>query len=195
MKPDGRPDNGGRGALAQRVRARAARIRAQKEEAAACAARRDAIENAVRPPAEIEDEMRPVRAAIDALTREAEAIEEAKRRIEAAADEMRKRLSPALSRAIRRLSGAVTLGRYADLAVDTDLTIQVLADGRSASPAELSGGTADASHLALRLGLIEFLMGGRECPILLDDSFSQLDDDRAGRMLGPWRTSLPADRR
>ncbi len=183
MKPDGRPDNGGRGALAQRVRARAARIRAQKEEAAACAARRDAIENAVRPPAEIEDEMRPVRAAIDALTREAEAIEEAKRRIEAAADEMRKRLSPALSRAIRRLSGAVTLGRYADLAVDTDLTIQVLADGRSASPAELSGGTADAIHLALRLGLIEFLMGGRECPILLDDSFSQLDDDRAGRML------------
>jgi len=47
-------------------------------------------------------------------------------------------------------------------------------------------------YLALRLGLIEFLMDGRECPVVMDDSFAQLDDNRAERMLATAADSLAA---
>jgi uncharacterized protein YhaN len=61
--------------------------------------------------------------------------------------------------------------------------VQALAGGQTVSPERLSDGTADAIYLALRLGLVEFLMEDRECPVILDDSLAQLDDGRAERML------------
>jgi len=170
-------------ALAAEVEARAARIRALSQEMVACAARRDAIEDSCRTALEISGEMALVQEKIDRLTLEAEAYDEAKARIERASDEMRRKVSPALGRAIASVAGHVTGGRYSQLRIDTDLRMQALADGQTVSPERLSGGTADAIHLALRLGLIEFLMGDRECPVILDDSFAQLDDGRAARML------------
>jgi DNA repair exonuclease SbcCD ATPase subunit len=170
-------------ALAAELEARAARIRALSQEMVACAARRDAIEDSCRTAAEIGGEMALVQEKIDRLSLEAAAIDEAKARIERASDEMRKKVSPALGRAIAEVAGHVTGGRYGQLRIDTDLRMQALADGQTVSPERLSGGTADAIHLALRLGLIEFLMGDRECPVILDDSFAQLDDARAKRML------------
>jgi uncharacterized protein YhaN len=170
-------------ALAAEVEARAGHIRALSREMVACAARRDAIEDSCRTAQEIDGEMALVQEKIDRLTLEAEALAQAKARIERASDDMRKKVSPALGRAIAAVAGHVTGGRYAQLRIDTDLKMQALADGQTVSPERLSGGTADAIHLALRLGLIEFLMGERECPVILDDSFAQLDDDRAGRML------------
>ena len=169
-------------ALSVRVQTRIGRIQALAQEMAACAARRDAIEDACRTISEISGEMQLVQEKIDRLTLEAEAIGEARDRIERASDDMRRKLSPALSRAIALVSGQVT-GRYDQLRIDTDLKVQALADGQTVSPDRLSGGTADAIHLALRLGLIEFLMGDKECPVILDDSFAQLDDGRAARML------------
>ncbi len=177
-EPDESPD-----ALADAVNGRAARIQALRQEMAACAARRDAIEDACRTVAEIDEEIQLAQEKLDELTRRAEALDAAKARIERAADDMRRKLSPALSRAIASVSGRVTLGRYAELQIDTDLTVQARAFGRTVSPDRLSGGAADAIYLALRLGLIEFLMGDRPCPVILDDSFAQLDDDRAARML------------
>lgn len=170
-------------ALAAEVEARAGRIRALSQEMVACAARRDAIEDSCRTAQEIGGEMALVQEKIDRLTLEVDALDEAKARIERASDDMRKKVSPALGRAIAEVAGHVTGGRYAQLRIDTDLKMQALADGQTVSPERLSGGTADAIHLALRLGLIEFLMGDRECPVILDDSFAQLDDDRAARML------------
>jgi uncharacterized protein YhaN len=177
-EPDQAPE-----ALAAEVEARAAHIRSLSREMVACAARRDAIEDACRTVQEIEGEMALVQEKIDRLTLEAEALDEAKARIERASDDMRKKVSPALGRAVAAVAGHVTDGRYAQLRIDTDLKMQALADGQTISPDRLSGGTADAIYLALRLGLIEFLMGDRECPVILDDSFAQLDDDRAARML------------
>lgn len=169
--------------LAAALEERAGRIHALGREMAACAARRDAIEDASRTPSEIDGEIALVQEKIDGLTLEAEALDEARARIERAADDMRRKLSPALSRSIAQVAGRVTFGRYDHLLIDTDLKVQALASGQSVSPDRLSGGTADAIHLALRLGLVEFLMSGKECPVILDDSFAQLDDERAARML------------
>jgi uncharacterized protein YhaN len=165
------------------VESRGARIQALSQERAACAARRDAIEDNRRAPGEIDGEMLLVREKIDRLTLEAEALDMAREHIERAADDMRRKLSPALGRAIAQVSGQVTSGRYDQLLIDTNLKVQALSGGQTLSPESLSGGTADAIYLALRLGLVEFLMGDKECPVILDDSLAQLDDARAERML------------
>ncbi len=171
------------GALAHMIEQRAGEILKKKIEMNRHAAEREAIENGCRTLPDIDGEIALSQEKMDALTRRAEAIDLAKARIEEAAAAMRKKLSPALGRAIAEVSGQVTSGRYARLYIDTDLIVRAEASGQTVSPDRLSGGTADAIYLALRLGLIEFLMGEKPCPVILDDSLAQLDDERAARML------------
>ena len=170
-------------ALAHAIEQRAGEILKKKIEMNRHAAEREAIENGCRTLPDIDGELALNQEKMDALTRKAEAIDLAKARIEEASAAMRKKLSPALGRAIAEVSGQVTSGRYARLYIDTDLVVRAEASGQTVSPDRLSGGTADAIYLALRLGLIYFLMGEKPCPVILDDSLAQLDDERAARML------------
>jgi len=169
--------------LTRAIEQRAAEIQKKKIEMARHAAEREAIENGCRTLADIDGEIKLNEERMAELTLKAEAIDLAKARIEEAAAAMRKKLSPALGRAIAEVSGKVTSGRYAHLYIDADLVVRAEASGQTVSPDRLSGGTADAIYLALRLGLIEFLMGDKPCPVILDDSLAQLDDERAARML------------
>lgn len=169
--------------LTRAIEQRAVEIQSKKIEMTRHAAEREAIENGCRTLADIDGEIRLNEEKMAELTLKAEAIDLAKARIEDAAEAMRKKLSPALGRAIAGVSGQVTSGRYARLYIDTDLVVCAEASGQTVSPDRLSGGTADAIYLALRLGLIEFLMGDKPCPVILDDSLAQLDDERAARML------------
>ena len=170
-------------ALTHGIEQRAGEILKKKIEMNRHAAEREAIENGCRTLPDIDGEIALSQERMDALTQKAEAIDLAKARIEEATAAMRKKLSPALGRAIAQVSGQVTSGRYARLYIDTDLIVRAEASGQTVSPDRLSGGTADAIYLALRLGLIEFLMGEKPCPVILDDSLAQLDDERAARML------------
>jgi hypothetical protein len=168
----------------QQVRQLEKAIHEKKSEMDRHIANRDAIEDACRPPDEIERDILPVQEDIDALSQKLEAIKLAKERIADIANQMRKKLSPALGRSISAALASVTDGRYDKLLIDTDLTIRAQASGQTVSPDQLSGGTADAIYLALRLGLVDFLIPQQERMVILDDSFVQLDDDRAARMLG-----------
>jgi uncharacterized protein YhaN len=84
----------------------------------------------------------------------------------------------------------ITGGRYRRVHVDDrNLDIRVHApekdgwvDVRSLSP-----GTLDLVYLAARLGLVRLVTGNRRPPLVLDDPFISLDDDRARRALGLLR--------
>ena len=80
----------------------------------------------------------------------------------------------------------VTLGRYRRVAVDdTDLGIRVYAPERAdwVDVTSLSQGTLDLVYLAARIGLVRLVTGDRRPPLVLDDPFVTLDDDRAKRAL------------
>jgi DNA repair exonuclease SbcCD ATPase subunit len=80
----------------------------------------------------------------------------------------------------------VTLGRYRRVAVDdTDLGIRVYAPERGdwVDVSALSQGTLDLVYLAARIGLVRLVTGDRRPPLVLDDPFVTLDDDRAKRAL------------
>jgi len=80
----------------------------------------------------------------------------------------------------------VTAGRYRRVQVDDqDLSLKVFAPelGDWVDVSALSQGTLDTVYLAARIGLVRLVTGDRRPPLVLDDPFVTLDDDRARRAL------------
>ncbi|HET7725882.1 MAG TPA: AAA family ATPase [Candidatus Limnocylindrales bacterium] len=89
----------------------------------------------------------------------------------------------------------ITAARYRRVRVDdTDLGIIVWAPEKQdwVSITELSRGTLDTIYLAARIGLVRLVTGDRRPPLILDDPFVTLDDQRAGRAF-ELLASLAAD--
>jgi len=80
----------------------------------------------------------------------------------------------------------VTGGRYRRVAVDDktlDLRLFAPEKGDWVDVVSLSQGTLDLVYLAARLGLVRLVTGDRRPPLVFDDPFVTLDDDRATRAL------------
>jgi DNA repair exonuclease SbcCD ATPase subunit len=80
----------------------------------------------------------------------------------------------------------VTAGRYRRVQVDDEnLALRVFAPERGdwVDVASLSQGTLDTVYLAARIGLVRLVTGDRRPPLVLDDPFVTLDDERAPRAL------------
>jgi DNA repair exonuclease SbcCD ATPase subunit len=93
-------------------------------------------------------------------------------------------------RMVRDLA-AVTDGRYRRVRVDDrTLDIEVFAPERDdwVPVSSLSQGTLDVVYLAARLGLVRLVTGDRRPPLVLDDPFVTLDDERASRAFGVLRS-------
>jgi hypothetical protein len=80
----------------------------------------------------------------------------------------------------------VTAGRYRRVKVDDEnLALRVYAPERGdwVDVASLSQGTLDTVYLAARIGLVRLVTGDRRPPLVMDDPFVTLDDERATRAL------------
>jgi DNA repair exonuclease SbcCD ATPase subunit len=80
----------------------------------------------------------------------------------------------------------VTAGRYRRVQVDDEnLALRVYAPERGdwVDVSTLSQGTLDTVYLAARIGLVRLVTGDRRPPLVLDDPFVTLDDERATRAL------------
>lgn len=85
----------------------------------------------------------------------------------------------------------VTAGRYRRVRVDdATLGIEIFAPERGdwVDVGALSQGTLDLVYLAARIGLVRLVTGDRRPPLVLDDPFVTLDDERARRALELLRT-------
>jgi DNA repair exonuclease SbcCD ATPase subunit len=80
----------------------------------------------------------------------------------------------------------ITGGRYRRVAVDDrtfDLQLFAPEKGDWVDVRSLSQGTLDLVYLAARLGLVRLVTGDRRPPLIFDDPFVTLDDDRALRAM------------
>lgn len=80
----------------------------------------------------------------------------------------------------------VTAGRYRRVQVDDEnLALRIYAPERGdwVDASSLSQGTLDTVYLAARIGLVRLVTGDRRPPLVLDDPFVTLDDERATRAL------------
>ena len=80
----------------------------------------------------------------------------------------------------------ITGGRYRRVAVDDrtlDIRLHAPEKGDWVDVRSLSQGTLDLVYLAARLGLVRLVTGDRRPPLIFDDPFVTLDDDRARRAI------------
>ncbi|MBQ9045182.1 MAG: AAA family ATPase [Oscillospiraceae bacterium] len=135
-------------------------------------------------PMALESELRSLLDRHAALTAQYDAIAHAVTALGAADREIQKRFSPALARKAAEYMQTLTDGRYDALALTRDFTAEARRAGDTLghSTAYLSAGAADLMYLAVRLAMCELALEREEpCPIILDDTLVNFDDDRAHR--------------
>jgi uncharacterized protein YhaN len=121
-----------------------------------------------------------------ALRRRARVYERTLREIEAAEAATMQTATRFLETRMVRDIERITGGRYRRVSVD-DKTLEIRVHapekGGWVDVRSLSQGTLDLVYLAARLGLVRLVTGDRRPPLVFDDPFVTLDDDRARRAL------------
>ena len=117
---------------------------------------------------------------------EIQAITLAKEKLSEVSGNLQRDFAPQLNRQISRFVAAVTGNKYIDIFIDQEMNMKVedSENQRMTEVSDLSSGTIDMIYIAMRIGLIDFLQGGKsDLPIIFDDSFTQIDDNRLKQIL------------
>lgn len=122
-------------------------------------------------------------ARIDELNIKHRAYETAIAVIEESADYMKSMVAPRIGERADEYFTAATGGKYRGLEIDTRLSMS-FGDDMRRSCEYLSAGTRDSAYLSLRLALADMLFGGCGVPIILDDAFGRIDDNRLRMISG-----------
>ena len=95
-----------------------------------------------------------------------------------AREELQRRFAPRITRRAQKLLARMTGGRYTDLTMDTEFSLQAGTGEEDILREALwrSDGTMDQLYLALRLAVAEELTPGT--PLVLDDVLVRVDDER-----------------
>ena len=123
---------------------------------------------------------------LGALQRRARVYERTLREIEAAEDATMQTATRFLESRMVRDIDRITGGRYRRVKVDDktlDMRVHAPEKNDWVDVRSLSQGTLDLVFLAARLGLVRLVTGDRRPPLVFDDPFVTLDDDRARRAL------------
>ncbi|OPJ61677.1 ATP-binding protein [Clostridium oryzae] len=104
----------------------------------------------------------------------------AKQTLTEAFNELQMNFGPKLNSCVSRIMKQITADAYSDIKVSDnyDMNVYDSKDQWLKSAEYLSGGTYDQLYFALRLGLIEIAFDTIKVPVILDDTFIQLDDRR-----------------
>jgi AAA domain len=121
---------------------------------------------------------------LTAVQRRARVYDTTLKAIEQAEEATMKKATRYLERHMARDVDRVTRGRYRRVRVDDrSLDIEVWAPERGdwVPLTALSQGTIDLVYIAARVGLVRLVTGDRRPPLIFDDPFVTLDDERARR--------------
>lgn len=130
---------------------------------------------------EISRRISAINAELSELHERHAALRLAYEKLEEASQSMKNNVSPALAERAGELIAESTDGKYRRLWIADDISIKYADDtagGTARDTAHLSGGTRDAVYIALRIALCELLSGDKNIPMIFDESFSSIDDNR-----------------
>lgn len=147
-------------------------------------------EESHRPIGQIQAQIADVEESCQNFQFELDALQLAKQKLLSLSGQLHRDFAPQLNARISKALERITGSRYTRAVIDQTLGIR-LEDRQTHQLVEvsaLSNGMADLVYLVMRLELLELLcsQGGErvKVPIILDDSFTQLDDERTARLLG-----------
>jgi len=134
----------------------------------------------------VEEETVAVKEKITYLKHKGDALKLAHEVLLEAGMEIKRTFAPGLDSSMSTIITGLTAGRYMDLRSDDRLELKVTVpeNGDVKNALMLSGAAADQMYLALRLAMADLLSAGKESlPLIMDEIFSQFDDDRAALAL------------
>lgn len=133
----------------------------------------------------IDEEIAEVKGKIKSLEKKLKGVEIATNYMEKAFKELQKSFGPVINKKVEDIFKDVTKGAYKDLRVSEDynLVVKDTKSNKIMDASYLSSGTYDQIYLALRLGIIDIIFEDKKVPIILDESFTQYDDNRLKTML------------
>ena len=133
----------------------------------------------------IDEEIAEVKERIKFLEKKLKGVEIATNCMEKAFKELQKSFGPVINKKVEDIFKDVTKGAYKDLRVSEDynLVVKDTKSNKIMDASYLSSGTYDQVYLALRLGIIDIIFEDKKVPIILDESFTQYDDNRLKTML------------
>ena len=114
--------------------------------------------------------------------------------LDEASAEIKNTYSPLLNNCMSKYVKRITNGKYSDLRADDDLHLNVVAPetGEVVNISCLSGGAMDQLYLSLRLSMAGLMSGnGETLPLILDEIFSQYDDERTQSTLEFIKEEFP----
>ena len=141
------------------------------------------IEGAGKPPNEIFPVLEKQKKRLAALKMQYSAITLAMEKIETASQKLKGDVFPKIKDSAQKNMALMTDGKYSELFLDDKMALSVLADGQTRPIDALSKGSCDVAYFAVRLALLETTCESNKPPLILDESLSQLDDDRATHTL------------
>ena len=127
----------------------------------------------------LENEYRDISGEYDAIALAIDTLREADADIQS-------RFSPELGRLAAHYMAMVTGGRYESVLINRDFTARtrVAGDSIARETAYLSAGTLDLMYLAVRLAVCKLaLPDGGSCPLILDDTLVNLDEERTAQAM------------
>ena len=112
-----------------------------------------------------------------------EAIRLATDTIHAASLRIKSDITPRIKESAQNHLSTITEGKYNELLIDDDMSLSYFTSGETRPIDSLSKGALDVAYFAVRLSLVQTLLNERCAPILMDESLSQLDDNRAKNLV------------
>lgn len=170
---------------AQQVQSGEFDYRSVLEELAQLQGKLSTMEQLQRPIGEIMEEQQALQDSCRQYQKTLDAIALAKERLQKVSGEIRKDLTPQLSERLSRITARLTDGKYTKVLLSRDLHIRLEEpkNHQLVPLSALSRGTMDLIYLAMRMELLQVLSTDTILPLLLDDSFVQLDDSRTSNLL------------
>ncbi len=130
---------------------------------------------------------------VDELKRFNSALTVAREVLEETGEYIKSSVSPRISSAASKYFNMLTNGKYSQLDSDTELAL-TFGDGFASHSSEyLSAGTRECAYIALRLALADVMYPDISVPLIFDDAFVCIDDQRLPSVL-KLLSRLSADR-
>ena len=153
---------------------------------------RQGREESLRPSGQIQSEIQQLQQSCDRCQFELDALALAKEKLLSLGGQLHRDFAPRLNARVSQAVAKATGGKYTRVVIDQSLGVRLedRDQGRLVALSDLSNGAIDLVYLIVRLELLELLCdqdGQTRVPVLLDDSFAQLDDLRTARLLAYLR--------
>ncbi len=115
---------------------------------------------------------------LDTLTGRHDAIALALEAMTSASSKLRDGLAPKIAATASIIMNKLSSGKYKTLGVDSNFSMTFTADAMSHEVDYLSAGTSDIAYISLRVALVDVLYRKSSPPLIFDESFMRMDNDR-----------------